>query len=49
MKVSMQAMGLTNPIRGNRVDGRSPSKTWWWGDSTEAKRTYLCKPVLSSV
>ena len=35
--------------RRDRVDVRSPSKTWWWGDPTGAQRIYLSQPVLSSV
>ena len=35
-------------IRGDLVDD-SPSKTWWWGDSSDAQRIYLCQPMLLSV
>jgi len=32
MKVAVQAMCLSNVIRSDRVDDRSPANTLWWGD-----------------
>ena len=48
MKIVIQAMWPKNPYRREQVNDRSPSKTWL-GALTEAQKSYLCQPVLSSV